>query len=398
MYQLQTPSPTPTPAPRWEPAVIRRPLVRPGSVGRVQRQLAHFDVPLRLRGGQTLPAFTLAYETYGTLNADRSNAILICHALSGDAHAAGTHTDDPDEKPGWWDEAIGPGKLFDTDRYFVLCSNVIGGCQGSTGPSSLAPDGRPYGARFPLVTIADMVEAQRHLLDRLGITRLFAVTGGSMGAMQALQWAVAYPQRVETVLFLAGTHRSTAQQIAFNETGRQAIYADPHWKDGDYYDGPRPDRGLGTARMLGHISYLSAMSLERKFGRRLQDRSDLSWSLAPDFQVESYLHHQAQSFARRFDANSYLAITRAMDYYDAADHGGGDLVEAVRRATCRWLVLAFESDWLYPPEECEKLARALEAAERPVRYVRVPSTYGHDAFLLEVAAVTDLVREFLAGL
>ncbi len=395
MYQFQTPSPTPKQAPRWEPAVVRRRPARGGSVGRVQRQFAHFDLPLRLRGGESLPAFTLAYETYGTLNANRSNAILICHALSGDAHAAGTHSDDPDEKPGWWDEAIGPGKLFDTDRYFVLCSNVIGGCQGSTGPSSLAPDGQPYGARFPLVTVADMVEAQRHLLDRLGIARLFAVTGGSMGAMQALQWAVAYPQRVETVLFLAGTHCSTAQQIAFNETGRQAIYADPHWNNGDYYDGPRPESGLAVARMVAHITYMSETSMEQKFGRRLQGGVALSHTLSePEFAVESYLAYQGEKFVRRFDANSYLVITKAIDYFDiGADYGS--LRAAVERARANFLVVTFSSDWLYPAWQGQELVQACQEAGRGVEYQYVEAPFGHDSFLVEVEQMTEVVGGYL---
>jgi homoserine O-acetyltransferase len=395
MYQFQTPSPTPTPAPRWEPQVIRHRQARAGSVGRVQRQLAHFAVPLRLRSGETLPAFTLAYETYGTLNPDRSNAILICHALSGDAHVAGTHTDDPDEKSGWWDDAVGPGKLFDTDRYFVLCSNVIGGCQGSSGPSSLAPDGRPYGARFPLLTIADMVEAQRHLLDRLGIARLFAVTGGSMGAMQALQWAIAYPERVETVLFLAGTHRSTAQQIAFNETGRQAIFADPHWNNGDYYDGPRPEAGLALARMMAHITYMSETSMEQKFGRRLQGGAALTPTLnGPQFAIEGYLAYQGEKFVRRFDANSYLIITRAIDYFDiGADYGS--LRAALERARAAFLVVTFSSDWLYPAWQGQELVAACQGAGRDVEYQHVEAPFGHDSFLVEVEQMTDVVGGYL---
>lgn len=362
--------------------------------------------PLALACGRSLTSVEVEFETYGELSPGRDNAIFIAPALSGGAHCAGWDATAEERgrtweatRPGWWDDCVGPGKAFDTRRYFVVCASLLGGCYGTTGPADADPEtGRPYGQRFPIVTVGDWVEVEARLMDHLGIDTLLAVAGGSLGGQQAIEWALRFPDRVRGCIPLAASSSLPPMGIALNVVAREAILNDPHFRGGDYYDGPRPDRGLGTARMLGHISYLSAMSLERKFGRRLQDRSDLSWSLAPDFQVESYLHHQAQSFARRFDANSYLAITRAMDYYDAADHGGGDLVEAVRRATCRWLVLAFESDWLYPPEECEKLARALEAAERPVRYVRVPSTYGHDAFLLEVAAVTDLVREFLAGL
>ncbi len=272
---------------RTQPAKRR---TRPDSVGIVQRQYAHFNETLHLRSGETLSPFTIAYETYGTLNADRSNAILICHALSGDAHVAGYHTDSPDEKPGWWDDAVGPGKMFDTDRFFVICSNVIGGCQGSTGPSSPAPDGKPYALRFPHVTVPDMVEAQRYLLDYLGIDRLFAVGGGSMGGMQALEWSVAYPERVGAVLFLASTPRSNAQHIAFNEAGRQAIYADANWNGGNYYDGPPPAAGLAAARMLAHITYMSEYSLEQKFGRRLQSHDRIPYTFdEPEFAVESYL-------------------------------------------------------------------------------------------------------------
>ncbi|HQA69653.1 MAG TPA: homoserine O-acetyltransferase, partial [Aggregatilineales bacterium] len=300
-YRTRTSIPTP------------RRRVEPGSVGVVRRQIARFDEPLTLRSGGVLPYFQLAYETYGTLNADRSNAILICHALSGDAHVAGYHTLDPDEKPGWWDDAVGPGKMFDTNRFFVICSNVIGGCQGSTGPSSLAPDGKPYALRFPAITIADMVAAQRRLLDRLGIERLFAVAGGSMGAMQALQWAVETPERVRNLVFLASTPRSSAQQIAFNETGRQAIYADPNWNEGNYYGGPIPASGLAVARMLAHITYMSELSLDRKFGRNLQSRETLAYTFRePEFAVESYLAYQGRKFVERFDANSYLYITKAI--------------------------------------------------------------------------------------
>src|SRR5690606_24057512 len=289
----------------------------PGSVGVVRRQSILFDRTLRLRAGGTLRPFTIAYETYGTLNATRSNAILICHALSGDGHVAGFHTDAPDEKPGWWDDAVGPGKMLDTNRFYVVCSNVIGGCQGSTGPSSIAPDGKPYGLRFPPITVEDMVQAQAHLLDYLGIESLFAVAGGSLGGMQALQWAVDFPDRVEHCLFLASTPRSSAQNIAFNEIGRQAIYADPRWNNGDYYDGEPPVGGLAVARMVGHITYMSEHSLETKFSRRLQDHTALPYRFVePEYQVESYLKYQGEKFIKRFDANSYLYITKACDYFD----------------------------------------------------------------------------------
>jgi homoserine O-acetyltransferase len=370
---------------------------RPGSAGVVRRQYAHFDTTLHLRSGATLGPFTLAYETYGRLNADHSNAILICHALSGDAHVAGVHTTSPDEKPGWWDEAVGPGKMFDTDRFYVICSNVIGGCQGSTGPSSAAPDGAPYGLRFPAITVSDMVQAQRLLLDRLEITKLFAVAGGSMGAMQALQWAVDTPERVEHVIFLASTARSSAQQIAFNETGRQAIYADPNWNKGDYYGGPAPTGGLAVARMVAHITYMSDASLERKFGRRLQNGGSIPYTFAqPEFAVESYLAYQGEQFIRRFDANSYLYITKAIDYFDiGADYGS--LHAALERAQASFLVVSFSSDWLYPADQARELVQALEHAGRTVEYHHLQAPFGHDSFLVEVDLMTHVVGGYLDG-
>lgn len=382
------------PAPRWPTPPVTR-TVAPGSVGLVQRQIAHFDSPLPLRSGGTLERFTLAYETYGTLNADRSNTILVCHALSGDAHVAGYHTANSGEKPGWWDDAVGPGRIFDTNRFFVLCSNVIGGCQGSTGPSSLAPDGKPYALRFPMVTVADMVEAQRHLLDRLGISKLFAVTGGSMGAMQALQWAVAYPERVEHVLFLAGAARSSALHIAFNETGRQAIYADPNWNNGDYYGGPAPAKGLAVARMGAHITYMSEASLEHKFGRCLQDHDTLPYTLAePEFAVESYLAHQGRKFVERFDANSYLYITKAIDYFDiGADYGS--LRAALERTQCAFLVVSFTSDWLYTLQQAQDLVEPLRELGRPVEHHHIEAPFGHDSFLVEVDRMSPVVGGYL---
>ncbi len=364
------------------------------SVGIVRRQYVHFETPLALRSGETLERFTLAYETYGRLNADRSNAILICHALSGDAHVAGYYTDDPQEKPGWWDDAVGPGKMFDTDRFFVICSNVIGGCQGSTGPASLAEDGKPYSLRFPFVTVADMVAAQRHLVDFLGIEKLFAVGGGSMGGMQALQWAVDYPARVGSVLFIASTPRSSTQNIAFNEIGRQAIYADPKWNNGDYYHGPRPEKGLAVARMVGHITYMSESSLEQKFSRRTQNGNGLAYGFDTDFAVESYLQHQGQKFVERFDANSYLYITKALDYYDVAD-GYGSLQAAVARAQCPFLVVSISSDWLYTREQALELVDALRDLEREVQHEHIEATFGHDSFLVEVETMTHIVGGFL---
>ncbi|MFW5696404.1 MAG: homoserine O-acetyltransferase MetX [Phototrophicaceae bacterium] len=379
-------------------ALLPRRVVRPydpHSVGVVDRQHVHFDETLHLRSGGKLEGFTLAYETYGRLNADHSNAILLCHALSGDSHVAGYYTDDPEEKPGWWDEAVGPGKMFDTDQYFVICSNVIGGCRGSTGPSSPAPDGRPYGLRFPVVTIADMVKAQRYLIDYLGIETLFAVGGGSMGGMQALQWAVEYPERVRNVLFIASTPQSSTQNIAFNEIGRQAIYADPYWNKGDYYDNPRrPDAGLAVARMIGHITYMSEQSLEQKFGRKLQDRAELAYNFETDFAVESYLHYQGFKFTERFDANSYLYITKALDYYDVAD-GYGTVYDALRRTNACFLVISFSSDWLYTDRQARDLVDPLRRLRREVEYHRVEAAFGHDSFLVEVETMTGIVAGYL---
>lgn len=365
------------------------------SVGIVQRQYAFYDTALHLRCGEILRPFTLAYETYGKLNADRSNAILICHALSGDAHVAGYHTSDPDEKPGWWDEAVGPGKMFDTNHFFVICSNVIGGCQGSTGPSSLAPDGKPYALRFPGITVADMVQAQQYLIDDLGIKKLFATVGGSMGGMQALQWAVEYPERVGAVLFLASTPRSSAQHIAFNETGRQAIYADTNWNEGNYYGGPVPAGGLAVARMMAHITYMSETSLERKFGRRLQSSPAVEYTFSkPEFAVESYLEHQGRQFVRRFDANSYLYITKAIDYFDiGADYGS--LTAAVARTQASFLVVSFSSDWLYPAWQSMELVNALNDTGRDVEYQHIDAPFGHDSFLVEVDRMTDVIGGYL---
>lgn len=365
------------------------------SIGIVKRQYAHFDTPLELRSGKTLPNFTLAYETYGTLNAQASNAILICHALSGDAHVAGYFTDDPDEAPGWWDDAVGPGKMFDTNKYFVVCSNVLGGCQGSTGPSSPAPDGEPYGLRFPMVTVNDMVRAQYHLMKHLGIEQWFAIAGGSMGGMQALEWGVVLPEHTRSVLFIAATPRSSTQNVAFNEIGRQAIYADPNWNKGDYYGKTAPEAGLAVARMVGHITYMSEHSLEVKFGRSLQSRETLGYDFDVDFTVESYLKHQGEKFVQRFDANSYLYVTKALDYYDIAADYNGSLEAAVEKSKCAFLIVTFSSDWLYPPEHSLGLVQALEKLERDVEYEHISAFFGHDSFLVEVERMTRLVGGYL---
>lgn len=368
----------------------------PDSVGLVARQYFTFaqDEPMRLDSGESLGPITLAYETYGRLNAQKNNAILILHALSGDSHAAGYYS--PEGQPGWWDECIGPGKAFDTNRYFIICSNVIGGCQGSTGPASVNPKtGRPYGLSFPVVTIGDMVRAQRHLIDFLGIDKLLAVAGGSMGGMQTLQWAVSYPERVCSAISLATTARHSPMLIAFSEVGRQAIYADPNWNGGDYYAGPRPNAGLALARMIGHITYLSEESMHQKFSRRLQAREHFGYDFETDFAIESYLHYNGSRFTERFDANSYLYITKALDYFDLA-HGKPTLADAFTNSRdLTWLVVSFTSDWLYPAYHSKEIASALTYVGADVSSINLQSTWGHDAFLIEVETMTGLIGSFL---
>jgi homoserine O-acetyltransferase len=360
----------------------------------VKTQYVTFDLEVPLQSGAKLGPITLAYETYGQLNADKSNAILLVHALSGDAHAAGRHSPS-DPKPGWWDEAVGPGKAFDTDKYFIICSNVIGGCQGSTGPCSVNPKTeKRYGLTFPVVTVADMVNVQRLLIDHLGIPKLLTVAGGSMGGMQAIQWAVAFPERVRSAIVLASTARVSAQSIALNEVARQAIYADPHWNKGDYYDGERPNAGLALARMIGHITYLSEASMRAKFGRKLQQREHYGYDFATEFRVENYLKHQGDTFTKRFDANTFLYITKAIDYFDLSD-GHSSLAHAFEAVTAKMLVVSYSSDWLYPSAESKELVRALLHNGVDTTYVEIKSDYGHDAFLLEVDRLAELTRDFL---
>ena len=349
--------------------------------------------PLRLDSGGALEKLEIAYRTYGRLNAARSNAILICHALTLDQHVASVHP--VTGKPGWWNMTVGPGLPIDPDRHFIICSNVVGGCMGTTGPCSANPKtGEPYGLSFPMITIADMVRAQAALLDQLGIETLLAVVGGSMGGMQVLQWAADYPERLYSAVCIAAAPRHSAQNIAFHEVGRQAIMADPEWRDGDYArQGVRPEKGLSVARMAAHITYLSEVALQRKFGRELQ-RDGLSWGFDADFQVESYLRHQGARFVERFDANSYLYITRAMDYFDLAAAKGGQLAEAFRPARdVRFCVLSFTSDWLYPTTESRSIVQALNAAGARVSFVEIESDKGHDAFLLD----EPVMRAALAG-
>jgi homoserine O-acetyltransferase len=365
------------------------------SVGLVERQYLTCaqDEPMPLDSGETLGPITLAFETCGNLNEDKSNAVLILHALSGDAHAAGVNVQG---KIGWWDDCIGPGKAFDTNKYFVICSNVIGGCQGSTGPSSINPrTDKPYGLQFPVVTVGDMVRAQRHLIDHLGIEKLLAVVGGSMGGMQALQWCVSFPDRVRAALPLATTARHSPMLIALSEVGRQAIYADSHWNHGDYYGGPRPNAGLALARMIGHITYLSEESMHHKFGRRLDQRERFGYDFETDFAVEGYLRYKGNLFTERFDANTYLYVTKALDYFDLAN-GHGSLAKAFERsAGVRYLVVSFTSDWLYPTYHSKDLVSALTAAGADVTFCNLQSTWGHDAFLLEVETMTRLIADFL---
>jgi homoserine O-acetyltransferase len=368
-----------------------------GSVGIVKIQYFTFAEPpneLELECGKKLGPITLAYETYGKLNSDKSNAILIFHALSGDAHAAGFHSPD-DRKPGWWDNMIGPGKAFDTNKYFVICTNVIGGCKGSTGPSSIDPaTDKPYALSFPIVTVKDMVRAQKHLIDYFGINQLLCVVGGSMGGMQALQWAVSYPDGVKLVIPIATTARQSPQAIAFDAVGRQAIMADPNWNKGNYYDAPTgPDAGLAVARMVGHITYLSDKSMHRKFGRDLV--AEPSFDFNVDFQVESYLNYQGDSFVKRFDANSYLYITKALDYFDLAEEGGGSLQKALSGVKASFLVISFTSDWLFPPYQSKEIVTALRRSSKDVSYAEITSDYGHDAFLLEIESLSRLITSFL---
>ena len=345
---------------------------------------------LVLESGQKLGPITLAYETYGTLDKNLSNAILVLHAFSGDAHAAGYHKGD--EKPGWWDDMIGPGKALDTDKFFIICPNVIGGCKGSTGPSSINPDtGEPYALDFPGITIADMVNAQTHLINHLGIQKLLCVIGGSMGGMQVLQWVAAYPDRICAAIPIATTLKHSPQQIAFNEVGRQSVMADPAWNHGNYYGKSRPERGLAIARMIGHITFMSDKSMEEKFSRRLKDK-DYSYRFQTDFEVEGYLKYKGDSFVRRFDANSYLYITKAIDYFDLS---GSKLIPTGKPIDVRFLVIAFQSDWLYPSYQSQEIVRQLKMRHIDATYMEIKSMYGHDAFLLESEEETMLIRNFL---
>ncbi|WP_271439432.1 homoserine O-acetyltransferase MetX [Pontixanthobacter luteolus] len=350
--------------------------------------------PLPLDSGEVLCGVSIAYETYGELAADKGNAILLCHALTGDQFVASKHP--VTGKPGWWERMVGPGKPIDTNRFYVICANVIGSCMGSTGPASNGPDGKPYAMSFPVITIRDMVRGLAALLDQMEIERLHAVVGGSMGGMQALSMAANFPERAGRVLAIATTARHSAQNIAFHEVGRQSIMADPNWAEGDYYaSGKTPDAGLAVARMAAHITYLSEEGLTEKFGRRLQDRSEKTFGFDADFQIESYLRYQGSGFTRRFDANSYLYITRAMDYFDIAEEHGGLLADAFAGTTARFCLVSFDSDWLYPTAESRHVVHALNAAGAPVSFVELSAPFGHDSFLLDVPALDRVVRGFL---
>jgi homoserine O-acetyltransferase len=386
------------------------------SVGVVETQYVDLPAPLPLDCGRGLRGVRIAYETYGRLSPARDNVILVCHALSGDAHAAGISraasdaTRDgfgADERDGgrskglgWWDGMIGPGKAFDTNRFFVVSTNLLGGCRGTTGPSSIDPDtGRPYGSDFPVITVADMVRAQRVFLEQIGIVELAAVAGGSLGGMQALEWAITGGEAVKAIIPIASTHAVQPQGVAWNAIARNAITSDPDWQGGHYYGtGRAPNAGMGIARMVGHITYLSAAGLQAKFGRRLQSTDDLRYRLnEPEFEVESYLRYQADSFVKRFDANTYLYTSRALTYFDLArQYGRGSLVEAVRPISARTLLISFSSDWLYPPSGSHELAEALRAAGKQVEDHVIDAPYGHDCFLLEEARQTPIIRDFLA--
>ncbi|MDX3106594.1 homoserine O-acetyltransferase MetX [Nonomuraea angiospora] len=394
------------------------PTLAAGTVGTVETRYLDLPEPVRLDCGRELHPVRVAYETYGVLSPRRDNVILVCHALSGDAHAAGLAkapsgqstrdgfgAEDRDgaggKGLGWWDGMIGPGKAFDTHRFFVICTNLLGGCRGTTGPSSTDPaTGRPYGPDFPVVTVADMVRTQRAFLDALGIERLAAVAGGSLGGMQALQWAVLFPDQVDAVVAIASTHALHPQGVAWNAIARDSIMRDPAWQGGRYYGtGRAPHAGMGVARMVGHITYLSAPALSEKFGRRLQSADALRYTIIePEFEVESYLRHQADSFVKRFDANTYLYTSRALTYFDLArQHGGGSLSPALEGVRARTLLIAFSSDWLYPPSASAEIEQALRGLGKPVEFEVIEAPYGHDCFLLEEARQTPIIRRFLAG-
>lgn len=381
------------------------------SVGIVAAQCLHFDEPLPLRSGKSIASYDLMVETYGTLNADRSNAVLICHALSGDHHAAGYHSES-DSKPGWWENCIGPGKTIDTNQFFVVCLNNLGGCAGSTGPSSINPEtGKYYGPDFPVIAVRDWVLSQLRLMERLGIEQWAAVVGGSLGGMQVMRWAISYPEKLRHAIMIAAAPKLSAQNIAFNEVARQSITADPNFHEGRYLEhGTYPKKGLMLARMVGHITYLSDSAMREKFGRLGEASADetlrsnfgrdlrtgkLSFGLDVDFQVESYLHYQGERFSERFDANTYLLMTKALDYFDPTVDYEGDLAKAFARSNCRFLIMSFSSDWRFPPERSREIVNALLAAGKPVSYLEIEADQGHDAFLLPVPRYLEAFGTYL---
>ncbi|MEO5377963.1 MAG: homoserine O-acetyltransferase [Magnetococcus sp. DMHC-6] len=372
----------------------------PQSVGLVTSQTIEIfndGTALQLDCGASLAPVQVTYETYGTLNANASNAILICHALSGNAHAAGRHLP-TDRKPGWWDNFIGPGKPFDTDRFFIICSNNLGGCDGTTGPSSINPEtGKPFGLRFPMITIGDMVRLQKKLIDHLGITRLLAVAGGSMGGMHAIQWLLDYPHDIVASVIIASTPRLSAQNIAFNAVARQAIMVDPNFNNGDYYDGNRPTNGLALARMMAHITYLSEKGLHSKFGRRLQDRDALSYGFEPDFAVESYLYYQGSTFVHQFDANTYLYITKAMDYFDPFPNPE-TTAKRIQATNARIMIMSFDTDWRFDTSRSKELVKILNWHKKNVSFEQFPSPHGHDAFLIDAPLYKQSLTSFLRRL
>ncbi len=373
------------------------------SIGIVSTKILKLPAPLQLDSGEFLEEVTIAYETYGKPNPQKSNVILICHALSGDAHAAGFHKDA--NKPGWWEIMVGPGKAIDTDKFFIICTNILGSCMGTTGPSSInSQTGKPHGLKFPLITVGDMVNTQKALLDALGINKLLAVIGGSIGGMQTLEWSIRYPEMVFSAIALATTQRHSALAIAFNEVARQSIMADPNWQNGDYYQGKKPDMGLAVARMIGHITYLSDEAMRHKFGRRLQvkegspftDAHNNSTNFDADFQVESYLHYQGKKFVERFDANSFLYITKAADYFDLAHQSSDTPVQhTFARASAKYLIVSFTSDWLYPTRESKAMVKAMKKNNLDVSFCEIAAPWGHDAFLLENKRLETLIHGFL---
>ncbi|MCP4023780.1 MAG: homoserine O-acetyltransferase [Desulfobacteraceae bacterium] len=371
------------------------------TVGIIEKQYFTFAQPpdlLPLESGSSIGPVTVCYETCGTLNQDKSNVILVLHALSGDAHVAGYyHAQDP--KPGWWDIMVGPGKAMDTDRYYIICSNILGSCMGSTGPSSVDPDtDKAFATDFPMITIGDMVQCQKALMDHLGIEKILCAIGGSVGGMQVLEWCVRYPEMIASAIPIATTTRHSALAIAFNEVARQAIMADPNWNQGHYYGKEKPDMGLAIARMIGHITYLSDEAMRLKFGRKLQNRSALSFEFGAEFQVESYLQYQGNKFIERFDANSFLYITKAADYFDLArDYGKGSLVKAFTKANTKFLVVSFTSDWLYPTYQSKEMVKAMKKNDLDVSFCEIDAQWGHDAFLLPNPRFSSLVKGFLKG-